>query len=361
MNSLQPLVLAGQGQSGNGRSQATLEDIALLAAEVKNAAGEKTKGIQKITKQMKMLAINAKIESTRAGEHGRGFAVVAHEVGSVGAAVDTIARELESHLNGRIEDLHAAVKAMAVQAQGERLVDLSLNAIELIDRNLYERTCDVRWWATDASVVDCAADPNDVSVAIVSERLGVILGAYTVYLDLWLCGIDGTVIANGRPGRFDVRGHNVAHEEWFIRTRELASGDDYSVGDVTVQPMLGGAQVATYCASVREGGRAHGRPLGVMAIHFDWAPQAQTIMDGIRISPEDRKRTRVLLVDANRRVIAASDREGLLTEKLSIDFKGRTSGFDEATDGAIFAFHHTPGYETYRGLGWYGVIYQTRR
>ena len=28
--------------------------------------------------------------------------------------------------------------------------NLALNAIELIDRNLYERTCDVRWWATDS-------------------------------------------------------------------------------------------------------------------------------------------------------------------------------------------------------------------
>ena len=40
------------------------------------------------------------------------------------------------------------------------MVDLSLNAIELIDRNLYERTCDVRWWATNSAVVDCAASPE---------------------------------------------------------------------------------------------------------------------------------------------------------------------------------------------------------
>ena len=29
-----------------------------------------------------------------------------------------------------------------------------LTNIDLIDRNLYERSCDVRWWATDSSVVD---------------------------------------------------------------------------------------------------------------------------------------------------------------------------------------------------------------
>ncbi|MDH8639244.1 chemotaxis protein, partial [Klebsiella pneumoniae] len=73
------------------------------------------------------------------------------------------------------------------------------NAIEIIDRNLYERTCDVRWWATDSAVVDCAANVTPQSAAYASKRLGVILNAYTVYLDLWLCDLHGKVLANGRP------------------------------------------------------------------------------------------------------------------------------------------------------------------
>ncbi len=339
--------------------QTALSDIATLTAEVKNVAGEKTRSIQNITRQMKILAINAKIEATRAGEHGRGFSVVAEEVGSVGATVDAIAKELEAHLSGRVGDLQRAVERMAEQAQGERMVDLALNAVELIDRNLYERTCDVRWWATDASVVDCAREPNEARTSLAAERLGVILGAYTVYLDLWLCGLDGTVLANGRPDRYAVSGKNVAHEDWFRRACRLGSGDDYVAADVMHQPLLDGAQVATYCASVREGGQARGRPIGVIAIHFDWEPQARAIVEGVRVSPKDRDHTRVLLVDAGRRIIAASDRQGLLKERLGLDFRGRKSGFDRAPDGTMTAFHHTPGYETYQGLGWYGVILQT--
>ena len=64
---------------------------------------------------------------------------------------------------------------MSQRSRGERMMDLSLNAIELIDRNLYERTCDVRWWATDSAVVDCAASPAPAAVTYASERLGVIL------------------------------------------------------------------------------------------------------------------------------------------------------------------------------------------
>src|SRR4030095_9212313 len=104
---------------------------------------------------------------------------------------------------------------MAHRSRGERMGDLSRNAIELIDRNLYERTCDVRWWATDSAVVDCAAAPEAAAGAHASGRMGVILGAYTVYLDLWLCDLDGHVRANGRADRFNVVGQNVAHTKWF--------------------------------------------------------------------------------------------------------------------------------------------------
>ena len=120
--------------------------IARLTAEVDQIACEKTRSIQQITNQMKMLALNALIESSRAGSLGAGFAVVAQEVRSVGQKVETIARELETQLTGRTANLVHSIQEMTERSRGERMVDLALNAVELIDRNLYERTCDVRWW-----------------------------------------------------------------------------------------------------------------------------------------------------------------------------------------------------------------------
>ena len=325
-----------------------------LTAEVNQIAVDKTRSIQQITNQMKMLALNALIESSRAGAQGAGFAVVAQEVRGVGQQVETIARELETQLTKRTGDLVASIERMSQRSRGERMMDLSLNAIELIDRNLYERTCDVRWWATDSAVVDCAAAPDAAAVSHVSERMAVILGAYTVYLDLWLCDLDGNVLANGRADRFGVIGQNVAQTKWFRAARALRSGDDYAVGDVECQPSLGNAQVVTYCASVREGGKANGKPTGVLAIHFDWEAQARAIVQGVRVGAADK--ARVLLVDSNFRVIAASDGQGLLTERIALQLEGRRSGFYQDRTGGMVAFHATPGYETYKGLGWFGVI-----
>jgi hypothetical protein len=328
--------------------------IERLTAEVNEVACEKTKAIQKITNQMKMLALNALIESSRAGAQGAGFAVVAQEVRNVGQQVEAIARELESQLTNRTGNLMSSISRMTDRSRGERMVDLSLNAIALIDRNLYERTCDVRWWATDSAVVDCAAAPGAAAVTHVSERLAVILGAYTVYLDLWLCDLDGNVLANGRADRFRVVGQNVANTKWFREARGLRSGDDYVAGDVESQPLLGNAQVATYCASVRQGGKADGKPTGVLAIHFDWEPQARAIVQGVRVGDADK--ARVLLVDSNFRVIAASDGNGLLSEHIQIALDGKRCGFYQDRSGKLVAFHATPGYETYKGLDWFGVI-----
>jgi hypothetical protein len=326
--------------------------LARLTAEVNQIACDKTKSIQQITNQMKMLALNALIESSRAGAQGAGFAVVAQEVRSVGQQVETIAKELEGQLTRRTGDLMDSIARMSERSRGERMVDLSLNAIELIDRNLYERTCDVRWWATDSAVVDCAAAPEAAAVAHTSDRLAVILGAYTVYLDLWLCDLDGKILANGRSDRFEVIGQNVADTKWFREALGLRSGDDYVAGDIESQPLLGNAQVATYCASVRSGGKADGKPTGVLAIHFDWEPQARAIVQGVRVGAGER----VLLVDSNFRVIAASDGKGLLSERLPLSHAGQRSGFYRAHSGELVAFSATPGYETYKGLGWFGVI-----
>ena len=57
-------------------------------------------------------------------------------------------------------------------------------------------------------------------------------------------------------------------------------------------------------------------------------------------------------------MIAASDGQGILSETIDLKTNGRRNGFYQDAKGQTVAFHATPGYETYRGLGWYGVIIQ---
>ncbi|RYE60822.1 MAG: chemotaxis protein [Oxalobacteraceae bacterium] len=77
-------------------------------------------------------------------------------------------------------------------------------------------------------------------------------------------------------------------------------------------------------------------------------------MNGVRIEPHEKHRTSVMLIDAHGRVIASSDDQP--TGSFRLQTGGKSHGYYSLPDGSTVAFHATPGYETYKGLGWYGVI-----
>lgn len=335
------------------------ERVVQLADEVSSLTRARLKEVSGVASSTKILAINASIEAARAGEAGAGFAIVAREVGTVADTVRSLSTELDEQLAPLVEELSSLGASLVEQVRGTRLADLALNAVELIDRNLYERSCDVRWWATDSALVEaCVAGAGTDEARHASRRLGVILSSYTVYLDLWVADRDGRVIAHGRPGRFGaVLGADVSREPWFARAMATGSGADYVVDDVSTNHLLGGATVATYATAIRAGGEEDGEVLGALGIFFDFAPQAHDIVAGVRVDD-----ARALLVDADHRVLASSDGLGLLTERIDLAPAGSTKvGSFTRRDGEVVGFARTPGYETYEGLGWYGVIVQRPR
>ena len=339
----------------------SIDRLLELTGSVADTANDKIMRIQGITRRSRILALNAAIEAHRFGESGRGFAVVADEVKAISNEISQLAATLRDELSSRLSGLvtigHSMSNEMDV-VRGERLADLAHNMIEVIDRNLYERSCDVRWWATDQAVVECVAQPDQDKVEWASRRLGVILDSYTVYLDLWIADVHGTVIANGRPGNYPrAIGTNVAHEQWFREAMATRDGTQFAVADIKTVRELNEAAVATYSTAIRAGGETGGPVIGVLGIFFDWAAQAQAIVDGVRLTADERPYTRCLLLDSAQKVIASSDQKGVLRETFPLNLSGGDRGHYESAGGTV-AYALTPGYETYEGLGWYGVLVQ---
>jgi hypothetical protein len=335
------------------------ERIVELSRAVADIAGDKIKVIKTVTGATKILALNALIEASRAGEAGKGFAVVASEVKTISTQIASVTQELESELTSRVHELTKLGELMVSHVRGTRLMDLAYNMIEIIDRNLYERSCDVRWWATDSAVVDCLAQGTTQAADWAAQRLSVILDSYTVYLDLWVADAEGRVVASGRPGRFKAIGSDVSRQSWFRDAMNTRDGNDFAVADIEINPILGNVPVATYATAIREGGHANGKPLGALGIFFDWEAQARTVVEGVRLTPEEKARSRCLLLDSSNRVIAASDQRGILSENFPLkNAGGQNMDCYVADKGHIVGYALTPGYETYQGLGWYGVIVQ---
>jgi len=340
-----------------------IDSIRHLSKSISSKMKNSLRKIDEINMRVRLLSFNAQIQAAKAGEAGRTFAVVANEIGTLSTNTAQVAEGLAEETKNDINQLSEISNFLAV-VRGGRLVDLAHTNIDLIDRNLYERSCDVRWWATDSSAVGAFANPGPDSSRHACERLGVILNAYTVYLDIVLCDLNGMVIANGRPSRYKSIGMSVAANEWFRKARHSTSGDDFGFETVHASPLVQGQHILAYSCGVRRDGQANGEIIGVIGILFNWEALAQTIVQQTPLSPSEKETTRVCIIDKTGNILADT-KNAILKERIDIShlesilLQGR--GFTNSElrgSPTLFAVATSSGYETY-STGWYSIIIQT--
>jgi Methyl-accepting chemotaxis protein (MCP) signalling domain len=309
---------------------------------------------ERITSQIKLLSLNATIEAARAGDAGRGFAVVASEVKTLATQAGDTSKEL-----GAIWSETSELQRRFTENECDRLSEMSQTLVQFIVRNLYERTADVRWWATDDTLCHCLESLDRASIDHAVEQLGLINSFYSVYLDLVLVGMDGKIIACSQPAKFPrVTGADISKSPWFQRAMATTSGNQYVVNDISHASLHDNKLVAVYAAAVRKGGKIDGKIVGVLGVIFDWENQAKTIVQTEpSLSEDEWKRSRVLLLDQKLRIIAASDNIGILQPFL-LEHKEQHKGHYFNANHELIAFAKTLGYQEYDGLGWYAAIVQ---
>ncbi len=101
--------VAGEINANNSR----ISEIVRVIQEI----GTKTRVINDIVFQTKLLSFNASVEAARAGEHGKGFAVVAEEVGNLATMSGNAAKEITALLDDSIQ------KAESIVAETKTKVD----------------------------------------------------------------------------------------------------------------------------------------------------------------------------------------------------------------------------------------------
>ncbi len=352
-------VILSSGKMSSTAAGSTAE-ILQLVRQINQTMDLAINEINEINSRTKLLALNARIEAARAGEYGEAFGVVAAEMQKLAASTGDAANQMASHTNRTI---HRLFSLIGTSVRGTRLSDLALVNIDLIDRNLYERTCEVRSWAADSSFYEALAGRSDERLRSASNRLGTILNSHTVYSDIVLADPGGNIIANGRPSLHRSVGRNVERESWFVDAITTLSGSEYSFAPAHRSAIAGDEAVLTYAAAVREGGQADGKAIGVIASFFKWESFAQAIVKNTPLAADERESTRVVIADDDGNLLADSFGRQLremipmgLLEPTHENRKGFSIGLVDGEKHCI-GYAKAPGYESFT-TGWNSLIIQ---
>jgi methyl-accepting chemotaxis protein len=137
--------------------------------KVIQAIGEKTKVINDIVFQTKLLSFNASVEAARAGEHGNGFAVVAQEVGSLAQMSGNAAREIGMLLSESTQKVESIVGETTTTVQ--RLLADGKSKTELGSKVAGECSQVLEQIVEDASIVSQRS--REIVTACIEQSKGI--------------------------------------------------------------------------------------------------------------------------------------------------------------------------------------------
>lgn len=134
-----------------------------------NEIGTKTKVINDIVFQTKLLSFNASVEAARAGEQGKGFAVVAEEVGNLASMSGAAALEITSMLETSTSTVELIISDSKRKMSG--LVDRSKEKVDSGIKIAHE--CSTVLNEIVNSVASVSKMVNEISSASQEQALGV--------------------------------------------------------------------------------------------------------------------------------------------------------------------------------------------
>lgn len=204
-------------------------------------------------------------------------------------------------------------------------------AIDIMDRSLYERANDCRWWALTTRFrkeLESAASPD---AAALGKVLRVIHGLYTVYANLVLFDRQGCILAVSQQNEAAAPGIPLV-AEWVQRTLRLPGPQSYCVSNFEPSSLYGGRPTYIYAAAVR-GLQDPNAVVGGIAVVFDSAPQFRSMLQdtlprNAQGAPQDGAFG--VFVDGKGRVIACSHDDPAIGSELQASGAMPRGGTDSA-------------------------------
>ena len=230
-------------------------------------------------------------------------------------------------------------------------------AIDIMDRNLYERANDCRWWALDGNIRALLANPgNKNRQAELEKVIAYINSLYTVYDNILLFDSEGCIQAVANPNYANLVGKTL-DAPWVAECLALPDSQSYTVSQFTRSPLYASRPTYIYLAALRAPDDS--RVSGGIAIVFDSEPQFNAMLNDSlprMASGEPVAGSFAVFVDDAARIVASTDSNYRIGETLTLPdelLKPAVTGCSRliALDGQVMAVGARPstGYREYKG------------
>lgn len=243
--------------------------------------------------------------------------------------------------------IEALISRYLKQANSELILKAQAT-IDMLNRNLFERTADVGFLATDDDLVNFMATPQPRAEqqTFIEQRLAEYVAKYSVYEDIALIREDGQIAAKLNPK------NQATHSTDPLISNALNHQDDfielYRYSDIFPQ----NNKSLIYAKRIDLIEKNHRRPLGVLCLSFRFDQEMALIFDTLNSLDAAYQ---ILLLDQQGEVLA-SDCPTLhpIGKKLA---KPQLSDQPISHNNSLQFYAQAKGYEGFKGQAWYSFIH----
>jgi chemotaxis signal transduction protein len=199
---------------------------------------------------------------------------------------------------------------------------LSSLAIDIMDRNLYERANDCRWWALTSYFRKVMDDYSslDLNKDEISAILKYINDLYTVYTNLIIFDKNGRVIAvSNRDNEYLVG--RILTQDWVEKTLSLRDTSKYCVSKFEKSNLYDNKSTYIYCSAIRSL-KDERIITGGIAVVFDSSPQFYSMLSETlpsTSSVDKSKEIFALFTNKEKQIISSTNEDFKVDSYLDID------------------------------------------
>jgi hypothetical protein len=190
-------------------------------------------------------------------------------------AIKKIGEDITNVFTESINDLLSTVIT-------SRLDDVSFRAalaVDIMDRNLYERANDCRWWALTTAFKQTLQKSRIESSELetITNILVYINDLYTVYTNLYIYDTQGTILAVSNPNQQSFINQKIGPQSGAQGALQLNDSQKYTVSHFTPSPLYDNRHTYIYNASITN--EQQTQVVGGIGVVFDSEPEFSAMLN----------------------------------------------------------------------------------